>query len=357
MTGRLRFIALLALVLAVASIASAATPEQLIDDGHFKQARAVLEPQLRANPNDANLNWLAARVHRAFGDIAGAITYAQKAVQLAPQKADYRLTLAELEGHQAQQSSLFRQAILARSIHKELETAYQLEPTNLDALWGLLQYYWLAPSIVGGDKSKARAMANVIAKLNAAQGCIAEASLAADEKRFADVERNYRRAIDIDTKNYEARVSLAQFYASDGQKKYGQAEDQFLAAMKLRPTRIDSYAGLAGIYAQREQWQKLDELLMESEREIGDNYQPFYEAARVLSNTGRDLPRAERYLKKYVGQEAEGNAAPIPEAHWRLSQVLEKLGRKPEAIAELNTAVRLNPYFEPAKKDLKRLRG
>jgi hypothetical protein len=58
-----------------------------------------------------------------------------------------------------------------------------------------------------------------------------------------------------------------------------------------------------------------------------------------------------------MGQEAEGNAAPLPEAHWRLSQVLEKLGRRPEAIAELNAAVKMNPYFEPAKKDLKKLRG
>jgi len=92
MAGRLRLAALLALVLAVATVAPAATPEQLVEDGHFKQARALLERQLQANPNDAQLNWLVARVHRAFGDIPGAINYAQKAVQLAPSKADYHLT-------------------------------------------------------------------------------------------------------------------------------------------------------------------------------------------------------------------------------------------------------------------------
>jgi tetratricopeptide (TPR) repeat protein len=357
MAGRLRFTALLALVLAVATVASAATPEQLVDDGHFKQARALLDRQLQSNPNDPELNWLAARIHRAFGDLPGAIGYAQKAVQLAPQKADYHLTLAELQGRLAQQSSMLKQAMLARTIHKELETAFQLEPSNLDARWGLLQYYWLAPSIVGGDKSKARTMATDIGKLNAAQGFVAQAVLAADEKRTADVESNYRKAIELDPKNYDARISLAQFYYAEDQRKYDQAEVQYRAAVKINPLRIDGYTGLAAVYAQRSQWPQLDTVLAESERAIGDNYQPYYEAGIILLNNGKDLPRSERYLRKYMGQEAEGNAASLPEAHWRLGQVLDKLGRRPEAIAELNTAVKMNPYLDAAKKDLKRLHG
>jgi tetratricopeptide (TPR) repeat protein len=357
MAGRLRLSALLALVLAVATLASAATPEQLVDDGHFKQARALLDRQLQSNPNDPQLNWLAARIHRAFGDIPGAINYAQRAVQLAPQKADYHLTLAELQGRLAQQSSMLKQAILARTIHKELETAYQLEPTNLDAKWGLLEYYWLAPAIVGGDKAKARTMATDIGKLNAAQGFVAQAVIAADEKRIADVERNYRKAIELDPKNYDARISLAQFYYGDDQKKYDLAEEQYRAAVKINPSRIEGYNGLAAIYAQRGQWPQLDSVLADSERQISDNFQPFYAAGTVLLNSGKDLPRAERYLRRYMGQEAEGNAATLPEAHWRLGQVLDKQGRRPEAIAELNTAVKMNPYLDAAKKDLKRLHG
>ena len=355
MAGRLRLVALLALVLAVATIASATTPGQLVDDGHFKQARALLDRQLQANPNNAELNWLMARIHRAFGDIPGAIEYAQKAVQLAPQKADYHLTLAELQGRVAQQSNMLKQAMLARNIHKELETAFQLEPSNLDARWGLLQYYWMAPSIMGGDKAKARTMAEEIGKLNAAQGFVAQAVIATDEKRTADVESNYRKAVQADPKNFDARISLAQFY--DDQRKYDQAEEQYQAATKISPTRIDGYVGLAKIYSMRGQWPQLDQVLNESERQVADNLQPLYEAALSLLNSGKDLPRAERYLRRYLGQEAEGNAASLPEAHWRLSQVLDKEGRRPEAIAELNASLKMNPYFEPAKKDLKKMHG
>lgn len=357
MTGRLRFTALLALVLAVATVASATTPEQLVDDGHFKQARALVDRQLQANPNNAEMNWLMARIHRAFGDIPGAIDYAQKAVQLAPSKADYLLTMAELQGRLAQQSNMLKQAMLARTIHKELETAFQLEPSNLDARWGLLQYYWMAPSIMGGDKAKAREMATEISKLNVSQGYVAQAVIAADEKRTADVESDYKKAIEADPKNYDAHISLAQFYMGEDQKKYDQAEEQYRAATKLTPTKIDGYVGLAKIYGMRGQSAELDRLLSESEREVSDNLQPYYDAGLALLNSGKDLSRAEQYLRKYMGQEAEGNAPSLPDAHWRLSQVLDKEGRRPEAIAELNTAVRMNPGFEPAKKDLKKMHG
>ena len=40
-----------------------------------------------------------------------------------------------------------------------------------------------------------------------------------------------------------------------------------------------------------------------------------------------------------------------------LGLLLEKQGRKAEAIAELEQAVRMNPDFENAKKDLKRLKS
>jgi hypothetical protein len=44
-------------------------------------------------------------------------------------------------------------------------------------------------------------------------------------------------------------------------------------------------------------------------------------------------------------------------AHWRLGLVFEKRGQNAEAIREIELAVKLQPQLEPAKKDLKRLKG
>lgn len=357
MSGRLRFSALLALVLTAAALASAATPDQLVENGRFKQARVVLEQQLRANPNDAHLYWLSARVHRAFDDIPGAIALAQKAVQLDPKNADYHLTYAELEGRVAQQSSMMKQLLLVRTIRRELDTAAQLDPKNVDAQWGLLQFYWMAPSIAGGDKAKARALAAQIEKLDPVQGCFAQAQFAQDDKNYTAAEQFYRKAVETNPKSFDARISLAQFYMLPDVKKYDKAEEQFRAALKIDANKIEPYVGLANIYAQRDDAPKLDEVLAQSEKAIPDNLLPYFEAGRVLMDNNKDLGRAEAFFRRYVSQEAEGNAPSVGIAHWRLGQVLARLGRRPEAIAELNRAVQLSPGFDQAKKDLKKMGG
>lgn len=55
-------------------------------------------------------------------------------------------------------------------------------------------------------------------------------------------------------------------------------------------------------------------------------------------------------------QEPEPVAPSFAIAHWRLGLILEKQGRKSEAIAEIEIATKLDKKFEPAQKDLKRLR-
>jgi hypothetical protein len=77
---------------------------------------------------------------------------------------------------------------------------------------------------------------------------------------------------------------------------------------------------------------------------------------------GKDLPRAERYFRKYLTQEPEGGSPPLAACHWRLGQLLEKLGKKDEAIKEIQMGIDLKPgldkqNLEVAKKDLKRLKG
>jgi tetratricopeptide (TPR) repeat protein len=81
-----------------------------------------------------------------------------------------------------------------------------------------------------------------------------------------------------------------------------------------------------------------------------------YAAARTLVTAGKDLPRAEGYFRRYLQQPPEANTPSHAGAHWRLSQIYQKQGKKNEAIAELQTALSLDPNLEPAKKDLKALK-
>jgi tetratricopeptide (TPR) repeat protein len=110
-----------------------------------------------------------------------------------------------------------------------------------------------------------------------------------------------------------------------------------------------------GLRAFWEKWSELEATLAASEKNVPDNLVCYYRAANTLLNIGKELTRAEGYFRKYLTQEPEPNAASHAATHWRLGLVLEKQGRKADAMAELQTALKMDPN-SPAKADLKRLK-
>ena len=65
------------------------SPEALIKAGHWKRARAQVAPLYKANPNDAELNYLMSEIDDAFGDLGNARALAEKAVALKGSESRY----------------------------------------------------------------------------------------------------------------------------------------------------------------------------------------------------------------------------------------------------------------------------
>jgi superkiller protein 3 len=121
---------------------------------------------------------------------------------------------------------------------------------------------------------------------------------------------------------------------------------------------MDAYRWLVYALVFQKRFEDAAKLITRAEAAIPDDLAPYVHAARAMLREGVELPRAESYLKKYMNEtkEPEPASPSIAGAHWSLGLVYEKEGRKAEARSELETAVRLNPNFEPAKRDLKRLK-
>src|SRR5690349_20611852 len=118
---------------AVASI-DAQTVSELIDAGHFKRARVMVETRLKANPNDAEANYNMGRIQRAFGDKDTALKYAEKSVELDANKAAYHALLAEAVGDAATNASMFKAMGMAKQVRKECDAALALDPKNIEAM-------------------------------------------------------------------------------------------------------------------------------------------------------------------------------------------------------------------------------
>jgi hypothetical protein len=75
-------------------------------------------------------------------------------------------------------------------------------------------------------------------------------------------------------------------------------------------TQESPYVALAISYAARERWQDLDSAMARAEKNVPDDFGALYQAGKLLLLTGKDLPRADRYFRKYLTMEPEGGEPP-----------------------------------------------
>ena len=352
-------------ILAVAGLSSSAqatlaagndSPESLIEAEHWKRARELVEPQFKANPNDLQALYIMARYKEAAGDHIGALALTEKLLALDPKNADYHCLLAYVYGRQVVRARILRKLGLAHRIKKEAETALELKPDHVEARLILIEYYRLAPGIFGGDKNKARALAEEAVRLDPVRGYISQAAIAHQEEKTALMEELYKKAVEANPQSYHAMITLAR---SNSYGQHGNIElvQKYAAeALKIDPGRVAAYSLLATFYARQGRWQELDDLLVRAEENVPDNLNPYFQAGRIVFQQGKDFERAERYFRKYLTQEPEPSSPSHAQAYWRLGQTLEKLKRKTEAVEAIKTALKLDPNLEAAKKDLKRLR-
>ena len=331
----------------------------LIEQAHYKQAQVILAGRLKENPNDARTYCEMSKVAEAFRQWDEAIRQAEKAVSLDPKNAEFQAALADAVGSKLSAGSLgvFEKMSLARRFKKEAELALQLDPNNVDANEDLMEFHLDAPGLIGGDKKRAAELADRMVRIKPVRGYLMKVEFATHEKHTAEVESLLQQAIGADPNNYFARTQAANFYLSKGGASLVHAEEQAKQAIRIDPGRAAGYTALATVYTQQGRWKDLDSVLQDSQREVPDDLAPFYQAAKSIltGNQAQELPRAEKYMRAYLSQPAEGNEPGLAAAHWRLGLILEKEGHKEQAKQELQEALRLEPSFELAKKDLKRL--
>ncbi len=351
-------------LLAGSSPARAAAPDPIdeqaeaqIKEGHWKRARDLLAPQVKAHPQDARACYLLAEVKMAFQFYDGALPLAQHAVELDGRNSDYHLKLGQIYGELAERASYFSAVPLTIKFRKEVELAIQLDPRNLDALDTMMLFKYQAPYVLGGDYGEARALANKITALNPSEGYLSHAELAELEKNFAQMGAFYLKAVQANPRNYEALTALAKFYSQSPYTKYDEAVKYAQSALQLAPQRIGGYWILARVFALQQRWGDLEQILAASAINIPDDPRPLYEAAQALLETGKDLPRAEGYAEKYLAQDQEGEEPKAGDTHLLLGLLFEKEGRTDAARAEFHQALRYESDSKAAKDGLKRVHG
>jgi len=333
-----------------------ATVQQLIDADHWTRARAQLEARLKTAPDDPVATRQMAQVLHAFDDLPGAQAHAERAVKLAPNDAEAHFALAEVAGDQAEHANPLKQLGLAKKFRKEAEQTIALDPKHIEARLDLISFHYQAPGIAGGDKKKVPALAAEIERLAPEQAWRAKAAIAGHEKDSTALATCYKEGAARQPNDYRARVTYANWLAAPWRNP-AEAEAHARAALALDPDRSAAYTILVVLQARAGQWEQVDATIAEATARVPDDLSPVYQAGRVALTDRNDPVRAEGYFRRYLAKTPEAGTVPHAAARWRLGLALEKQGRKDEALKELQLASQLDPKFEPAKKDLKRMKG
>lgn len=253
------------------------------------------------------------------GELDAAATAGEKAVALDPKSADAHLWLGRAYGQKAMKASLFSQMGLAKKCRKAFERSVELDGTSVEARWDLMQYYLRAPGIVGGGTDKALVQASEITKLDAVRGAIAKGLVYDVTKDVVRAEEELKRAFAAASEDGRAHSALIGFYAG-----HDRFDDALATCRKAQEADPDSA------------------LL-------------HYQAGRLAALSGKDLERGAAELDLFLAKEPPTDRPSWADAHWRKGQILARLGKKAEAKAEHQVALKLDPEHKGAKDELKKL--
>jgi tetratricopeptide (TPR) repeat protein len=304
-----------------ASPSAAPTVEQLITNRRFDEAKTAIDAMLARNGRDANALYLMGRLVYAEGNSGAAVDWFEKAVDRDDKVSVYHAWLGSALGDEAQRASKLRQPFLARRVRNEFERAVELDPASVPGRQGLVDFYSIAPGIMGGDMNKARVHAAELMKVSPMRGHYALARIAERQKDTVTAEKELRATVAVQPDSTFGYANLAGFY-----RRHTRWDDAFATWDALIKARPDLAAGHAnwGIYA---------------------------------AISGMHYDRGERELKYYLANiPADAAPATISAVHYRLGQIYEKTARKDQARASYNEALKINPKNQDAKKALDALK-
>lgn len=293
----------------------------LFERGDYAGAKAALSSE----GGSASTSYYLGRIAVIEERPEEAVGLFERAIKADGRNSDYHRWLGIALGLQAREAGRFRQAMLASRAKGEFERAVALDPRNVGAREGLVQFYSIAPGIAGGSMRRAREHAMEIARVSPMRGRIASGMVHEREKDFAAAEREY------------------------------------VAASSSAPDSAAPLMALGALYQRVEQWDKAfaayERALALSDIEVPEALSAHYQFGRTGALSGLRLEDSERSLKRWMERAPAGTSGRrVARTRARLGMVYAHQGRNDVARTEFEAALKLNPKDADARAGLAKLR-
>lgn len=275
----------------------------LLKDRKFAEVEKATTAKLAKDPADANA--MIARTRAILGMRDGryeeAAAQAEKCIAKHPDNGGCHLALGKALGSKAVAGGITSAIGYAGTIRDAFKKAVDINPRDYEARFALLDYYMVAPFIVGGGTGKAETLARETATLNSEAGKLMTVSLDLKEDNVARAEAGalaLKPGLDdaIQQRHEEQLMAIGATHLNG--KKYGDA------------TRV----------------------LGEAQKRYPDSPVIAFVVARVHQEQGKHR-EALAILDQVVIK------TPLPHVHYRMAKSLQAVGEKSKAAAAFEKAL------------------
>jgi tetratricopeptide (TPR) repeat protein len=312
-------------VLSVLLLFASAAPEvlaktlpevQAMVESKASGALVAAEALTKGASNDANAWILLTRARLQADQAEKAIAAAEKATALGPKNAQAFYWLGNAYGSRIGEVGMLSKMTMAPKLRDAFEQAVKLDPALTDARSSLIEFYLQAPGAIGGGMDKAREQATAIAKYDRAQGLVSQARIAMHQKNWPQAIKHLEAARAIKPGDERIRLQLIVLYQES--KRWADAYGAIKRWMDVEP---------------------------------GSNTAQ-YQLGKLAAVSGQYLAEGEAALRAYLKMPRKKGDPQPKNVQYRLGQVLAKAGRKDEARAAFQAALKLDPKFKDAKDAL-----
>lgn len=297
-------------------------------NGKADEARALLEQDLASNPRNAAALFELARtnLHIGLGSPRDLIeTFPErvvkpieKAVSLDPKNADYAMFAADMAFTHAYMSMKGQGGDIKKRVEKMCDaykSVVKIDPNRLRPMLCLVEIYAVLPEQMGGDRSKAEALAEEVEKKDAVYGAKARSLLLPEN---ADRIEYWSKVLEKNERNADVLEELGKACLSGGEIDRG--VKYLEEAIQADPQK--------------------DFLLLD----LGRFH--IYAVMRDASNKKTVLPAAERAINKFIEREP---IKPLKAYSFGLLAMIKRGSEEKEAIEEMREkANKIDPFHSKA---------
>ncbi len=166
--------------------------KDLLQKNNLKEAKSVLEKLISNDKNNADAHFYLGQTLVRMKEYSDASDEFEEAVKINYNNAEYHFWLAQAYGMDAQTSSIFTQMRLAPKIKDEYLKTVQINPKHIGGRVGLINYYMVAPGIMGGSMEKAYQEANTLIGIDEKQGHYLLGAVYNKDKNFTKAEEEFK---------------------------------------------------------------------------------------------------------------------------------------------------------------------